>query len=353
MPVDFIYPPAVGANQSVSLDADADFAAAYLGCIVKLATHSLSLVADGSTDGFFVVCGPGTLVQGEDEYPLTASQAMFATYAGESFFLVEQADVDLGAITAHIARTDNPHATTKAQVGLANVANIAPADLPLSTAAVTALAGKAATGHQHEMDEVSGLTTALDDKADLSHTHVIADVDGLEDSLAEAGIPAPIIRTSMQGPPANQSDGTLTVMNGAAVVVAGLVRTPLALDSNVGVLWSSDGNSVEAAEGEWYSVEKSDCEDPETQPPVIWWVARYVDGSLISRFGSNNFPENPEDAVFADPGFLILRSGSNPGTAGVPGQTAILGVRVFQCVKGAPGYAWVELMRNQGLLLGI
>ena len=50
---------------------------------------------------------------------------------------------DLGKIAYdHTFLNTNPHGVTAAQVGLGSVANLAPADLPLSSAATTALAGK-------------------------------------------------------------------------------------------------------------------------------------------------------------------------------------------------------------------
>ena len=42
-------------------------------------------------------------------------------------------------IDIHADRTDNPHSVTKAQVGLGNVSNLAPANLPISTATQAAL----------------------------------------------------------------------------------------------------------------------------------------------------------------------------------------------------------------------
>ena len=46
-------------------------------------------------------------------------------------------------LTAHTSNTSNPHSVTKAQVGLGNVSNLAPADMPVSTAQQTALNAKA------------------------------------------------------------------------------------------------------------------------------------------------------------------------------------------------------------------
>ena len=54
----------------------------------------------------------------------------------------------------HIADTNNPHTVTKAQVGLGNVQNLAPDDMPISTATQAALDAKAdkATLQDHEND---------------------------------------------------------------------------------------------------------------------------------------------------------------------------------------------------------
>ena len=55
---------------------------------------------------------------------------------------VEMSAVDSKA-DVHIARVDNPHEVTKAQVGLGNVENLAPADMPISSAGHAALNAKA------------------------------------------------------------------------------------------------------------------------------------------------------------------------------------------------------------------
>ena len=62
-------------------------------------------------------------------------------------------------VYAHTSNTNNPHAVTKAQVGLGNVANLAPADLPVSTAQQTALDGK--------VDKVTGYGLSKNDFTDL------------------------------------------------------------------------------------------------------------------------------------------------------------------------------------------
>jgi hypothetical protein len=71
----------------------------------------------------------------------------------------------------------------KADVGLPLVANLAPADLPLSNAAANALIGKSNTGHTHATADVAGLDAALAGKAPSAHTHEIVNVNGLQIEL--------------------------------------------------------------------------------------------------------------------------------------------------------------------------
>ena len=55
-------------------------------------------------------------------------------------------------LKAHIGNTSNPHKVTKAQVGLGNVQNLAPADMPVSTAQATAIADAKAAGTKAQTD---------------------------------------------------------------------------------------------------------------------------------------------------------------------------------------------------------
>lgn len=55
-------------------------------------------------------------------------------------------------LNAHIGNTSNPHKVTKAQVGLGNVQNLAPADMPVSTAQATAIAEAKAAGTKAQTD---------------------------------------------------------------------------------------------------------------------------------------------------------------------------------------------------------
>lgn len=56
------------------------------------------------------------------------------------------------SLDAHIGNKSNPHQVTKAQVGLGNVQNLAPADMPVSTAQATAIANAKAAGTKAQTD---------------------------------------------------------------------------------------------------------------------------------------------------------------------------------------------------------
>ena len=55
-------------------------------------------------------------------------------------------------LNTHINNKSNPHGVTKAQVGLSNVQNLAPADMPVSTAQATAIADAKAAGTKAQTD---------------------------------------------------------------------------------------------------------------------------------------------------------------------------------------------------------
>lgn len=56
------------------------------------------------------------------------------------------------SLDAHIGNKSNPHNVTKAQVGLGNVQNLAPADMPVSTAQAAAIANAKAAGTKAQTD---------------------------------------------------------------------------------------------------------------------------------------------------------------------------------------------------------
>ena len=73
------------------------------------------------------------------------------------------------SLDAHIGNKSNPHNVTKAQVGLGNVQNLAPADMPVSTAQAAAIADAKAAGtkaqtdlstHANRMDNPHNVTRA-------------------------------------------------------------------------------------------------------------------------------------------------------------------------------------------------
>ena len=55
-------------------------------------------------------------------------------------------------LNAHIGNTSNPHKVTKAQIGLGNVQNLAPADMPVSTAQAASIADAKAAGTKAQTD---------------------------------------------------------------------------------------------------------------------------------------------------------------------------------------------------------
>lgn len=62
------------------------------------------------------------------------------------------------SLTSHTNNKSNPHAVTKAQVGLGNVDNTSDANKPISTATQTALNGKANTSHTHAAGDITSGT---------------------------------------------------------------------------------------------------------------------------------------------------------------------------------------------------
>lgn len=56
------------------------------------------------------------------------------------------------SLDAHIGNKSNPHNVTKAQIGLGNVQNLAPADMPVSTAQAAAIADAKAAGTKAQTD---------------------------------------------------------------------------------------------------------------------------------------------------------------------------------------------------------
>ena len=83
---------------------------------------------------------------GYDNYPAGGDDGrVYVGTGSENIPLAKKAEmlaVD-GKADVHIARVDNPHGVTKVQVGLGNVEDLAPADMPISSAGQAALNAKA------------------------------------------------------------------------------------------------------------------------------------------------------------------------------------------------------------------
>ena len=75
---------------------------------------------------------------GGDKLRLRGSETR-PQYNGNDLALYSDVTDEGADLTAHINNKNNPHEVTKAQVGLGNVSNLAPADLPISTATQNAL----------------------------------------------------------------------------------------------------------------------------------------------------------------------------------------------------------------------
>ena len=104
----------------------------------------MSLIVKRDTNGVKPLLQTGEF--GYDNYPAGGDSGRVYVGTGSVNIplakQVEMLAVD-GKADAHIARVDNPHEVTKAQVGLGNVENLAPADMPISSAGQAALNTKA------------------------------------------------------------------------------------------------------------------------------------------------------------------------------------------------------------------
>ena len=223
----------------------APFRAAVLGKATVAATLEIEVThADGTARAITPVTLINAFFQPTDTAPdpsedaswdwlkLRAPEANGFTHDAALKTLAVDADP---AAATHIARTDNPHAVTKDQVGLGSADNTSDANKPVSSAQQAALDLKAtldsptltgvpaaptaaaatnttqiattafvqqelaalldgAPGALNTLNELaaalgddanfaSTVTTALSGKAASSHTHAIADVTGLQDDL--------------------------------------------------------------------------------------------------------------------------------------------------------------------------
>ena len=104
----------------------------------------MSLITRQDSNGVKPLLQSGEL--GYDNYPAGGdSGRVYVGTGSENIPLAKKAEISAVDEKAdvHIARVDNPHGVTKEQVGLGNVEDIAPADMPVSSDVQAALNAKA------------------------------------------------------------------------------------------------------------------------------------------------------------------------------------------------------------------
>ena len=69
----------------------------------------------------------------------------------------------------HPGSGTNPHGTTKADIGLGNVDNTSDTNKPISTATQTALDGKANTGHNHVVADITDFPSIPTKTSDITN----------------------------------------------------------------------------------------------------------------------------------------------------------------------------------------
>jgi hypothetical protein len=233
----------------------------------------------------------------------------------------EDGNVDLGAISApvtSVAGRIGAVVLTKTDVGLPLVDNTSDAGKPLSTATVTALAGKSNTGHTHLIADVSSLQTALDAK---EATGVAA---GLDAAHVAAGNPHPIYLTQAE---ADALYATLATAAGKATKP--IVRQAYITTGNV--------NPLPNTAAAWAALAGF-----EIQIPAV--VGDYVDLSLVAMRhvggGAANVMLDAAVRVGSSNVRYLSTGSATPPTEGDPGwysATNIVGragARGFTVVSG-------------------
>jgi hypothetical protein len=118
--------------------------------IAPFPAHDLHCVAvrNGAKIEYYYIIGAGGdanhppqwKLLNADIYNKTEADALLATKA------------DASALSAHVGNTSNPHAVTKAQVGLGNVDNTSDVNKPVSMATAAAIASALSTAFQREFN---------------------------------------------------------------------------------------------------------------------------------------------------------------------------------------------------------
>lgn len=147
----------------------------------------MSRITKQDTNGVKPLLQTGEL--GYDNYPAGGDAGRVWVGTGtENIALAKKTEVLAvdGKADTHIARVDNPHNVTKAQVGLANVDNTADSNKSVlsatkwTTARTISLTGDVTGNVSFDGSANVSITATV---ADDSHNHVISNVDGLQDAL--------------------------------------------------------------------------------------------------------------------------------------------------------------------------
>lgn len=112
-----------------------------------------------------------------DPFPQYTTAAEVDTVVQPKFTQIDAAIATKAPLT-HVSDHTNPHGVTKAQVQLGNVENIAPLDMPVSTAMQAALDTKTDIGHTHNVFEVEGAVRSVNGKYPNANGAVTIDVGG-------------------------------------------------------------------------------------------------------------------------------------------------------------------------------
>ena len=141
------------------------------------------------------------------------------------------------ALNSHTARTDNPHAVTKAQVGLANVDNTSDANKPVSTAQQTALNLKANLASPVFTGNVTGLGVATG--TSFNSITGLSSVVGTTSGTAAVGTSTTVARADHIHPIQTTITGnssTTTALQTARTLTIG--STGKTFDGTANVSWS-------------------------------------------------------------------------------------------------------------------
>jgi len=222
--------------------------------------------------------------------PVSAAQQTAINVASAAA-AAAQADID-----GHQANTGNPHAVTKAQVGLGNVANLAAADLPVSTATQAALNTKAPLSAATDAAEALADATAAQAAADQAIADAAAAQTDATQALADAA-------TAKAAADAAQADATAALEAiegvGGTIIGAGGASHPGETPALYGQTKTGPAGAVVPVDPAWVAtsaagsvlrIDAATASDPQTIAPaapvpleagrlyeIRWKVQRVVD----------------------------------------------------------------------------